>query len=158
MLGGLFSRWVDSAHHSREKWLVTGMPSPMIKRIKIKSKIIANKTSPGLLLVWTVPRCFGWPWSVIVGGGRVKTLPFCLGTAYNVCSMEDIGNSWLLCWQWKHTSQNYFHLYFKIELWHLCKSLLPSVKGLSIYFYVESSSSYKKHQLESTTVICMHCY
>ena len=24
----------------------------------------------------------------------------------------------------------------KIELWHLCKSLLPSAKGLSIYFYV----------------------
>ena len=23
------------------------------------------------------------------------------------------------------------YLYFKIELWHLCKSLLPSVKGLS---------------------------
>ena len=29
----------------------------------------------------------------------------------------------------------------KFELWHLCKSLLPSVKGLSIYFYVVSSSS-----------------
>ena len=26
----------------------------------------------------------------------------------------------------------------KIELWHLYKSLLPSAKGLSIYFYVES--------------------
>ena len=32
-----------------------------------------------------------------------------------------------------------FNLYFKIELWHLYKSLLPSAKGLSIYFYVESS-------------------
>jgi len=30
----------------------------------------------------------------------------------------------------------------KLELWHLCKSLLPSAKGLPIYFYVESSSSY----------------
>ena len=29
----------------------------------------------------------------------------------------------------------------KIELWHLCKSLLPSAKGLSIYFYVVSSPS-----------------
>ena len=35
-----------------------------------------------------------------------------------------------------------FNLYFKIELSHLYKSLLPSAKGLSIYFYVESSSSY----------------
>ena len=32
-------------------------------------------------------------WSVIVGGGGVKYLPFCLGTAYNVSSMEDIGHS-----------------------------------------------------------------
>ena len=44
-----------------------------------------------------------------------------------------------------------FNLYFKIELWHLYKSLLPSAKGLSIYFYVESSSLLiKKHPLEST--------
>ena len=61
------------------------------------------------------------------------------GTAYNVCSMEDIAISWLLCWQWKYTAQNIIHLYFKTELWHLYKSLLPSAKGLSIYFYVESS-------------------
>ena len=26
------------------------------------------------------------------------------------------------------------YLYFKIELWHLCKSLLPSAKGLSFTF------------------------
>ena len=32
----------------------------------------------------------------------------------------------------------------KIELWDLYKSLLPSAKGLSIYFYVESSPSYQK--------------
>ena len=63
--------------------------------------------------------------------GEYKLLPFCLGTTYNVSSMEDIGNSWSLCWQWKHTSQNYFHLCFCFELWHLCKSLLPSAKGLS---------------------------
>ena len=51
--------------------------------------------------------------------------------------MEDIGNSWSLCWQWKHTSQNYFHLCFSFELWHLCKSLLPSAKGLSFTFMQE---------------------
>ena len=78
------------------------------------------------------------PWSVIVGGGGVKSLPFCLGIAYNVSSMEDFGNSWSLCWQWKHTSQNYFHLYFKTELWHLYKSLLPSANGLSFTFMQES--------------------
>ena len=56
--------------------------------------------------------------------------------------MEDIEISRLLCWQWKYAAQNIIYLYFKIELWHLYKSLLPSAKGLSIYFYVESSPSY----------------
>ena len=46
---------------------------------------------------WTAPVVSDKPWSVIVGGGGVKSLPFCLGTAYNVSSMEDIGNSWSLC-------------------------------------------------------------
>ena len=55
-----------------EKAAVTGMPSPMIKKIKIKPKIIANKTPPGLLLVWTVPVVPGQPWSVLVGGGGSK--------------------------------------------------------------------------------------
>ena len=32
---------------------------------------IMKQNSPGLLLVWTVLRCFGWPWSVLVGGGGV---------------------------------------------------------------------------------------
>ena len=36
-------------------------------------------------------------------------------------------------------SQNIIYLGFKTELWHLCKSMLPSAKGLSIYFYVVSS-------------------
>ena len=50
---------------------------------------------------------------MLVGGGGVQTLPLCLGTAYNVCSMEDIAISWLLCWQWKYAAQNIIHLYFK---------------------------------------------
>ena len=39
-----------------------------------------------------------------------------MGTAYNVCSMEDIAISWLLCWQWKYTAQNITHLYFERSL------------------------------------------
>ena len=42
----------------------------------------------------------------------------------------------------------------KIELWHLCKSLLPSAKGLSIYFYVVSSpSKTSARNWESTAVM-----
>ena len=138
MLGGLFSRGVDSAPHSRENGWSPGCLVPCSNQIKI----IANKTPPWLLLVGGT-RCFGqaMDWCLLVEG-EYKTLPFCLGTAYNVCSMEDIKISRLLCWQWKYIAQNIIHLYFKIELWHLYKSLLPSAKGLSIYFYVESSSSY----------------
>ena len=87
---------MDSAHHSREKWLVTGMPSPMIKRSKSNQKEL-KQNSPRIVDSWMAPVVSDKPWSVIVGGGGVNFLPFCLGTAYNVCSMEDIGNSWLLC-------------------------------------------------------------
>ena len=46
---------------------------------------------------WTAPVVSDKPWSVIIGGGAVKSLPFCVGTAYDVSSMEHIGNSWSLC-------------------------------------------------------------
>ena len=47
----------------------------------------------------------------------------------------------------------------KIELWHLCKSLLPSAKGLSIYFYVVSPPSKHKRQKLSRAQLSwfMHC-
>jgi hypothetical protein len=93
------------------KWLVIGMPSPMLKSNQNKLK----QNSPRIIACMDGTRCFGpavecacW----LRGGGK-KTLPFCLGTAYNVCSMEDIEISWLLCWQWKHTAQNHIHLCFK---------------------------------------------
>jgi hypothetical protein len=104
--------------------------------LKSNQNIISNKTPPGLLLVWTAPVDSASRGVCLIGGGGVKTLPFYLRTAYNVSSMEDSEISWLLCWQWKHAAQNYIHLCFKsFELWHLCKSLLPSAKGLSVYFY-----------------------
>ena len=89
MLGGLFSRGVDSTPHSRENGWSPGCPVPCSNQIKI----IANKNSPRIVDSWTAPVVSDKPWSVIVGGGGVKSLPFCLGTAYNVSSMDDIGNS-----------------------------------------------------------------
>ena len=49
------------------KWLVTGMPSPMLYANQIK--IIANRTPPGLLLVG-VTRCFeqAMDWCLLVEG------------------------------------------------------------------------------------------
>ena len=112
------------------KWLVTGMPSPMLKSNQNNCK----QNSHRIVESWTIPVVSDQTWSVIVGGGGGKTLPFYLGTAYNVSSMEDTEISWLLCWQWKDASQNIISFVTKLELWHLCKSLLPSANGLSIYF------------------------
>ena len=140
MLGGLFSRGVDSAPHSRENGWSPGCPVPCF--MQTKSKIIANKTPPGTVVSWRHSLFRASHGLMLVGGRGAWTLPFCLGTTYNVCSMEDIEISRLLCWQWKYTTQNIIHFYFKTELWHLYKSMLQSAKGLSIYFYAESSSSY----------------
>ena len=64
---------------------------------QIESNYNCKQNSPRTVVSWTVPVVSDEPWSVLVGGGGVKTLPFCLGTAYNVSSMEDTEISWLLC-------------------------------------------------------------
>ena len=51
MLGGLFSRGVDSAPHSQENGWSPGCPVPCSNQINI----IENKTPPRLLLLWTAP-------------------------------------------------------------------------------------------------------
>ena len=92
MLGGLFSRGVDSAPHSREHGWSPGCLVPCSNQIKI-----IKQNSPRIVVSWR-HRLFQASYGLMLAGrGGVKTLPFCLGTAYNVCSMEDIGNSWLLC-------------------------------------------------------------
>ena len=67
MLGGLFSRGVDSAPHSRENGWSPGCPVPCF--MQTKSKLIANKTPPGLLLVGGT-RCFkqAMDWCLLVVG------------------------------------------------------------------------------------------
>ena len=64
---------------------------------QIKSNYNCKQNFPRIVVSWTVPIVSDQPWSVLVGGRGVKTLPFYLGTAYNVCSMEDTEISWLLC-------------------------------------------------------------
>ena len=70
---------------------------------------------------------------------------FCLGTAYDISSMESVGNSKSFSLVgWIHLPKMFLSLIFRFELWHLYKSLLPSTKGLSFIlcnFYFESPSS-----------------
>ena len=65
MLGGLFSRGVDSAPHSQENGWPPGCPVPCSNQIKI----VANKTPPGFLLVGGT-RCFrqAMDWWLLVEG------------------------------------------------------------------------------------------
>ena len=57
---------------------------------------------------------------------------FCLGTAYDVSSMESVGMLQVVFVGGIDTAPKMFlSLIFRFELWHLYKSLLPSAKGLS---------------------------
>ena len=91
MLGGLFSRGVDSAPHSRERAGNRDAQSHDPKRSK-QIKII-KQNSPRAVVCWRHSLFRASHGLMLVGGGGVETLPFCLGTAYNVCSMEDIAIS-----------------------------------------------------------------
>ena len=72
---------------------------------------------------------------------------FCLGTAYDISSMESVGMLQVVLVGGMDTPPKMFlSLIFCFELWHLYKSLLPSAKGLSFtlcnfYFLIFESPS-----------------
>ena len=59
---------------------------------------------------------------------------FCLGTAYDISSMESVGNYSVVFVDGKSMPLKKISLNLSFALWHLYTSLLPSVKGLYIYF------------------------
>ena len=87
------------------------------------------------------------PWKVKVMVEKGINFIFCLGTAYDISSMESVGNSKSFSLVRRtHLPKCFYLEVFRFELWHLYKSLLPSAKGLSFilcnfYFEVESPSS-----------------
>ena len=58
MMSGLRSSFM-------RKWLVSGMPSPMLK----SNQIYIKQNSPRTVVSWTEPVVSDQPWSVLVGGG-----------------------------------------------------------------------------------------
>ena len=96
-----------------------------------------------MMLVWTTPVVPDKPWSVIDGGGGVNLYFYHLGTATSMLNMEELITDGREVKKKGACLKISFTSVLKIELWHLCKSLLPFVKGLSIYFYVVSSPSKK---------------
>ena len=67
----------------------------------------------------------GHPWIRLAmdcerNGGKEINFTFCLGTAYDVSSMEDIGNSRSFSLTGKACLSKYFYLFnFSFELWHI---------------------------------------
>ena len=64
---------------------------------QIKSKYNFKQNSPRTVVCMDSTACFGPAMECACWWRGVKTLPFCLGTAYNVSSMEVTKISWLLC-------------------------------------------------------------
>ena len=152
MIGGLFLRGVDSAPHSQENGWSPGCPVPCSNQIKI----IANKTHPRLLLV-------GWYPLFRTSRG------VCLLVVGEYKLYHSVWEPPIMCVAWKisrslgcYVDNESMPLKIisisvsKLELWHLCKSPLPSAKGCLFTFILSRHPVIKKHQLESTTVICIH--
>ena len=83
-----------------------------------------------------------YPWiGLAVGCGSMvekgTNFILCLGTAYDVSSMESIGNYSIVFVDGKSMPPKIFlSLNLSFELWHLYKSLLPSAKGLSFTYAI----------------------
>ena len=120
MLSGLFSGRVFIHSPSHEKRAVIGMPQSQTtnwKRVNLLNN--RTKTPNGVkiftFIAWEPPlACLAWK-ILITDGREVNEKGACLKISFTSV--------------------------FKLELLHLCKSLLTSAKGLSIYFYVVSSPS-----------------
>ena len=152
MLGGLFSRGVDSAPHSRENGWSPGWLVPCSNQIKI----IANKTPPGLLLVGGT-HCFG------------QAMDWCLLVVGEYKLYHSIWEPPIMCVGWKILrSLSCYVESESLPLKMLFISISKSSAGTStnpcfplrraylFTFMLCHHPLIKKHQLESTAVICIH--
>ena len=77
-----------SLHESTTK--VLGMPSPEMKN---EFTLCCQIINPWKVLVWRAPVDTDMPWKVKVKVEKGINFISCLGTAYDVSSMESIGSS-----------------------------------------------------------------
>ena len=152
MLGGLFSRGVDSAPHSRENGWSPRCPVACSNQIKI----IANKTPPGLLLVGGT-HCFR------------QAMDWCLLVVGEYKLYHSAWEPPIMCVAWKISpSLGCYVDNESIPLKILCTSISKPSSGTftnpcfhlrRAYLFTFMLSHHpliKKHQLESTAVICIH--
>ena len=129
MLGVLFSRWVF-IHLSLHERVARNRDAQSHNEIKNN-----NNKIPWNVLVWRAPvdTTSHGLWN---NGGKEMNFTFYLGTAYDVSSKENIGNSRSFSLTGKACLSKYFiSLISALSSSTFDKYLLPSVKGLSIYFY-----------------------
>ena len=154
MLGGLFSRGVDSAPHSRENGWSPGCPVPCSNQIKI----IANKTPPGLLLVGGT-RCFGqaMDWWLLVEGEY--KLYHSIWEPPIMCVAWKILPSLLCCVDSESIPLKMLFISIsKLSSGTSTNPCLPQRRAYLFTFMLSHHLLIKKHPLESTSVICMHYY
>ena len=126
MLGVLFSQWVF-IHLSLHESMVGNRDAQSHNEIKIINNKIPWKV---MVLRAPVDTASHGLWK---NGGKEINFIFCLGTAYNVSSMEDIGNSRSFSLTRKACLPKFiFSLISALSSGTFDKSLLPSAKGLSI--------------------------
>ena len=137
------------------KWPVTGMPSPMLKS---NQNIIANKTPLWLLLVGQYPSFRTSRGMCLLVVGEYKLYhsiwePPIMYVAWKIprsfsCYVDNEA----------YRSKYYLSLFQNLSSSTSANPCFPLRRAHLCTFIVESSYSYKRHQLESTTVICMQCY
>ena len=145
MMSGLCSSFMT-------KWPVTGMPSPMLKSNQNDCK----QNSPGIVVSWRHLLFQASHGLVIVGGGGYKLY-------------RSVWEQPIMCVAWKISrSLSCYVDSESIPLKILFISISKSSSGTSTnpcfplrraYLFTSMLSHHpliKKHQLESTTIICIH--
>jgi hypothetical protein len=94
-------------------------------------------------------------------GGKGINFIFCLGTAYDLCSMEEIGNSHSFSLTGKACLPKCFYLYnLRFELWHIWQISASLCEGpiylllCNFYFSWVSIFSYKAKTREHYSHTC----
>ena len=136
------------------KWLVTGMPSPMLYANQIK--IITKKTPPGLLLVGGT-RCFE------------QAMDWCLLVEGEYKLYHSIWELPIMCVAWRYRdllvlklTMKVYHPKYYLSLFQKSSSVtstnpcFPLWRAYLFNFMLSHHPLIKKHQLESTDVICIH--
>ena len=138
------------------KWLVTGMPSPMLYANQIK--IIANKTPSGTLVSWRHSLFRASHGLMLVGGGGYKLY-------------HSIWEPPIMCVAWKISPSlgcyvDNESMPLKILFISISKSsygtstnpCFPLRRAYLFTFMLSHHPLIKKHLLESTAIICIHYY